>query len=412
MTCRHSRVQIVMTLTLIAVHSGQADTARSQETETLVFVDAPRIEAPLRGIQDQRLVVESDGRSVAFDLDRIVCWGSPRSHALGQQLVSRNGDILVGDLNSIAVSEIELAHELFGVLKLNRSVVAGLVFRSPTDILDRDRLLRRIADSKDRQNSVNLTNGDELDGNIAGGSPGQSLTTVHIGTSNTPTDIRNIVAATFDVAKPAGQDKTIWIGLRDGSRLAVRSIKQMATRTELHLQDEVVVSADTQEFIKQVVWVQPPAKRFFYLAQLPSAGYRHLPFFAATFELGVNHNALGGTLRCSGREYANGLGMHSAARVAYDLGQRYRWFEADIAIDDVAGGAGAVTFRVYVEPKTTDRKSSWQQAYESSVIRGGTRPVPIRVDISNAARMALVVDFAERADECDYANWLNARVLP
>lgn len=387
--------------------------AFSQEIGSLVFVDAPRVDSRLLGIQDQRLLVEIDGRPVTNAWDQIVCWGWPRRSVVGQQLLSRRGDIIVGDVQTITNSDIHVAHELFGVLKVSRSSVAGIVFRPPADLLERDRLLRRIVESKDDRSSVILTNGDELDESILSGSPlspGQPLTTVQIGSSNT--EIKNIVAAIFGVGKPASQtDKTCWFGFRDGSRLAAKSVKQTESRIEIVLQDGLALTADAEQLLKHVVWVQPTAKRFSYLSQLPSAGYKHLPFFGTTFELGVNRNTLGGNFRCSGHEYAIGLGMHSAARVAYDLDQKYRWLEADIAIDDAANNKGAAVFRVFVERTAAGQRSPWQMAFESAVMRGNSRPVPVRVDIANAGRIALVVDFAERGDECDYADWLNARVL-
>jgi hypothetical protein len=38
-------------------------------------------------------------------------------------------------------------------------------------------------------------------------------------------------------------------------------------------------------------------------------------------------------------------------------------------------------------------------------------PVPVSVDLSDAKRLDLVVDFAERADQLDHANWLDARLV-
>jgi hypothetical protein len=38
-------------------------------------------------------------------------------------------------------------------------------------------------------------------------------------------------------------------------------------------------------------------------------------------------------------------------------------------------------------------------------------PRPIAVDITGGKRLDLVVDFADRADELDHADWLSARVV-
>jgi hypothetical protein len=54
--------------------------------------------------------------------------------------------------------------------------------------------------------------------------------------------------------------------------------------------------------------------------------------------------------------------------------------------------------------------SEWTPAYESPILRGGDPPLPISVDLKGAKRMALIVDFADRGDECDWANWLQSRL--
>jgi hypothetical protein len=78
---------------------------------------------------------------------------------------------------------------------------------------------------------------------------------------------------------------------------------------------------------------------------------------------------------------------------------------AAIAIDDAAAQGGSAIFRVYLE-----HDGQWQEAYASSVVRGGEPPLPITVAIGDARQLALVVDFADRGDERDYANWLEARL--
>jgi len=37
--------------------------------------------------------------------------------------------------------------------------------------------------------------------------------------------------------------------------------------------------------------------------------------------------------------------------------------------------------------------------------------VPARVDLAGAKRLDLVIDFADRADELDHADWLDARLI-
>jgi hypothetical protein len=54
---------------------------------------------------------------------------------------------------------------------------------------------------------------------------------------------------------------------------------------------------------------------------------------------------------------------------------------------------------------------NWQSAVSSPVIRGGEAPVPISLDVRGVRRLALIVEFADRGDECDYIDLLRARLI-
>ena len=98
--------------------------------------------------------------------------------------------------------------------------------------------------------------------------------------------------------------------------------------------------------------------------------------------------------------------MHSTSRLVYDLRDRFRMFAAEVALDDLSRGRGSVTYRVFLE-----RDGAWAAAYESPIVRGGDAPLPVRVGVEGASRIALVVDYADFGDVLDRANWLNARLI-
>ena len=77
-------------------------------------------------------------------------------------------------------------------------------------------------------------------------------------------------------------------------------------------------------------------------------------------------------------------------------------FDPRVEVDPNADGGGSVRFRVLVDDR---------QQFASPTIRGGMAPTPISVDLSGAKRLDLVVDYADRADVLDHADWLNARLL-
>jgi hypothetical protein len=84
-----------------------------------------------------------------------------------------------------------------------------------------------------------------------------------------------------------------------------------------------------------------------------------------------------------------------------------RQFVAELALDDTAGKAASVTFRLFLESPETP----WQAVAEEAV-RSGDAPRTMQVPLGNATRLALVVEMGERSDLHDVANWLHARLLP
>ena len=110
-----------------------------------------------------------------------------------------------------------------------------------------------------------------------------------------------------------------------------------------------------------------------------------------------------------GHTYAKGIGMVTAARLTYRVPPQRRRFAAEVAVDNGAldhgaAGRGSVVFRVFLL-----RENDWQQAFASPVVRGGGKPLAVSVKLAGAKEIALVTDFADRGDELDYADWLDAR---
>jgi hypothetical protein len=158
--------------------------------------------------------------------------------------------------------------------------------------------------------------------------------------------------------------------------------------------------------VRDVVFLQSLSEPVVYLSDLEAAEYRHVPYLDLEWPLARDRNVLGGPLVVGGKRYLKGLGMHSAGRVSYRLDGKYQRFESAVAIDDAADGRGSVTFGVYVL-----RDGKLSEAYKSGIVRGGDAPQRVSVDVTGAQGITLVVDYAERGDEMDRADWLDARLV-
>ncbi|MBM4031772.1 MAG: hypothetical protein FJ291_08315 [Planctomycetes bacterium] len=99
--------------------------------------------------------------------------------------------------------------------------------------------------------------------------------------------------------------------------------------------------------------------------------------------------------------YEKGLGVHSRCRLSYALDGRFDLFAATIGIDASAGGKGDCVFVVLADGKELFRKP----------MRGADPPADVRVKITGAQRLTLLVDWGEDLDLADRADWCDARVI-
>jgi hypothetical protein len=224
-----------------------------------------------------------------------------------------------------------------------------------------------------------------------------------------------VVALSLAGVDPARSESNpaVWLGCRDGSLIKASVIRVQGGKVTLQpaaggeLTTTLAGRDDPdQKFWDEVTLIQPAKPNVVWLSDQKTLGYKHIPFLAVDWPFAADRSVTGGRLRSGGGVALRGLGMHSTSRLAYGA-TGYRKFEAEIALDESAGQRGSVLFRVMLQ----DEAGEWKPGYESPIIRGGDAPLPISVDLAGAARLALIVEFADRGDELDHANWLNARLL-
>jgi hypothetical protein len=336
----------------------------------------------------------------------LVRWGAPPYSPPQTQILLTDGSRLVADLLGSDENELQVDSLYFGQIAIPLEYVAGILVQRPSDSLIRDRLVDAVqAAGKSRQAAAKgdflvLHNGDRLSGSIQSIHP----TTVQLVTEVGRVDLEltRVVAIGLDPAlaeRPTVQGLHAQVGFLDGSQLVVTGMRlddqgvQITTPTGLKLRGDDPT---------QVIWLQPQGGDCTYLSSLKVGSYRHIPFLDLPWEFGLDRNVLGGRLRCDGRTYAKGIGLHSTARISFPLDGQYRRFAADLGIDQLAGPGGSVIFRVFVDG---------QERYVSPVVRGGETPLRVDVDVRGGQRISLVVNFAERGDTLDYADWLDARLI-
>ncbi len=334
----------------------------------------------------------------------LALWGAFVEPAGGIQLILAGGGWIVAETARIEKEQVRAESQTFGDLNLSIERIAGILYQPPHDLAKRDRLIARMLAPGGQSDRLLLDNGDELNGAITGSKEDKILLQAEAGQMDVKTD--KLTAVLFnptltDKSRPGGL--RCWVGFRDGSRLMAVEMRATPDTARLKLPGGVEVKAPT----KAVVALQSLGGRVVYLSDLKPASYRHIPFLQLAWPYQADRSVLGSQLRAGGRPYAKGLGMHSPARITYDLDRPYRRFQAEVAVDGEAGPRGSVVFRVF----TDDGSGAWQQRAASEIIRGGELPTAITVDLNAVKRISLLVDYADHGDELDHADWLNARLV-
>ncbi|MBN2023049.1 MAG: NPCBM/NEW2 domain-containing protein [Pirellulales bacterium] len=337
----------------------------------------------------------------ALAAENLVRWGDCPDPARGSAVVLADESLVVGDLLEVSREAVRIDSKSCGLVRLPSATVAGVIFELPGDAVRRDRLLDRVLRAEDRSDVVLLANGDQLGGSLTE----VDSDAIHLDTTSGPTSLE-LGQAEAIIFHPALRRRArrdglgAWVGLADGSRVACARLAMEDRQASLI--PAAVEDADWQTAPREVVFLQPFGGRAQYLSDRRPDAFRHIPFLDLAWPYENDRNGLGGRLRSGNRLYLKGLGAHGSSCLTYVLTAPCEAFAAELALDDAAGSGGSVRFRVYV-----DRR----KRFESDVLRGGDEPAPVRVDLAGAKRLDLIVDFADRADQLDRADWLDARLI-
>jgi len=150
---------------------------------------------------------------------------------------------------------------------------------------------------------------------------------------------------------------------------------------------------------------------------VPGAGARYLseltptvvgpegsPFgdgFGMVWPHRVDRSVTGGPLRCGGRLYTRGIGVHAPSKLQWELDGSWSTLKLAVGVDDEAlelGGQGSVVFRVLVDGEAR---------FESELITVGQKPVVVPpVSLEGAKLLSLEVEMASALHVGDRADWL------
>ncbi len=219
------------------------------------------------------------------------------------------------------------------------------------------------------------------------------------------------------------QDRTRTMPLKQVEGVIMGARPEPPPADELHptftLPHGVVVSGKWQDLDSSVwkvesAWGQPlnvPASeiqsvrfsggKMTYLSDLTPSKVDEISFFGHRLSWRRDVSLVGEPLRMKGQTYARGLAVHSRCSLTYELGGRYSTFEALVGFDDAAKGRGRVDCRVFADSK---------ELYSNPDLNASGPPVKLKLPITGADQLRLLVDFGRGQDTGDRVIWANARV--
>ena len=349
----------------------------------------------------------------------------------GPIVVLDNGGLLVAwpfgmvttqDDSPNSVRHLQLDSALFGKVEVPVECVAGILFQLPPGTKSRDREITKflvppspaLPSSQAKpltEDRVTLINGDQLDGPVLEIQGSDIIVETAFGRTTLKAD--RVASVVFGSSKPHEKESAqVLTGWSDGSRLPVAKLVAEPEKNGENRHVQIWPYADTKTPwtapADQLRFIQPLlSPEITYLSDLTPSDYRHTPYLDRDLPLGRDRNVLGLPLRANVTLYLKGLGVASRSKIVYTLDEPFHRFEAALAIDDAAQGEdgtshGSVIFRVLLDGKLV---------YTSPTIRGGQAPLPISIDITDAKQLELEVDYTDRADQLDYTDWLDARLI-
>jgi hypothetical protein len=271
----------------------------------------------------------------------------------------------------------------------------------PDDQRRPDHLRRALAAGQRTRDRVLFRNGDSLEGTLTG----MDAKTVRFEADKRKLELQlgkiAVIAMNTELTsrrKPKGPYARLV--LSNGARFSLTS----ATVDGEALSGKLSSGSRIRVKVRDIVTLSIVQGRAAYLSELKPSKIEQTPYLDATFPPVLDASAKGRDLRVGGSSYDKGLGMHGACRMTYELDRAYERFESLVGMDDATGREGRARLQVLVDGKAQKLELEGDLTHRKG-------PLPVRLNVSGAKTLTLVVDFGEHGDVQADVNWANARLI-
>ncbi|MEW4570087.1 NPCBM/NEW2 domain-containing protein [Tautonia sp. JC769] len=142
--------------------------------------------------------------------------------------------------------------------------------------------------------------------------------------------------------------------------------------------------------------------RMTYLSDLEPTRVEQIPYFGRLLPWSRDRALGGGPLRIAGQTFDRGVAVHSYCELTYDLNGRFNTFEALVGFDDASNGLGRVDCRVFADET---------ELFADPDLRADAPATSLRLPVTGAQTLRIVVDYGPEQDAGDRLIWANARLF-
>jgi len=188
------------------------------------------------------------------------------------------------------------------------------------------------------------------------------------------------------------------VQVRDTGRLTATDVNLADDTAELHLRSGGVVRCAAERLAR----IDVAAGRWTWLSELRPVSAEQVPMLALGWDHHVDENVRGGPIVVAGQSFERGLGVHARSVLIFELDGAYREFVTSFGLDDDSGPYADVNVSILVDGRPR---------FDKTHVRRGILHGPIRLDVSRAGRIALIVDFGDNGDLQDRFDWVEPALI-
>ncbi len=391
---------------------GSACVTAEPDTSPPLFdiytADAGVVSGPLQLLGDDWSVTLAGKEPVKIDAGQLIGLrrkgvplpGPPEA----EHVVLVNGDQIPGVVVQIVGERLRFQAQIGAGRELSLPLenLTLLWITGPEGAGDSATLRRRLVAERRRRDVLLLRNGDRIQGTLTSLN-GDTIRFEGDNHKEIQVERAKLAALAFntELARPlrpaGGYGRVV---LTNGCRLSLAS-----AHTENHSLVGKTLFKDTVQIpLQDVGAVDLRQGRAVYLSDLKPRHYEDSPYLDLHWPYVRDASVAGNELRLAGNTYDKGLGMHAESRLTFDLAGGYRWFEAVVGLDERTGRAGSARLEVLVDGKP-------QTPADIRELAGSDPPRMIRIPVTGAQELTLVVKFGSRGDVQSHVDWADARLI-